>query len=53
MTNKELIMRHRTLTTALLVSILMLASAGPANALFDIGGVQPTLMVYTMAYTDG
>ena len=32
-------MRHRTLTTALLVSILMLASAGPANALFDIGGV--------------
>ena len=38
-TNKELIMRHRTLTTALLVSILMLASAGPANALFDIGGV--------------
>ena len=38
-TPKELIMRHRTLTTALLVSILMLASAGPANALFDIGGV--------------
>ena len=32
-------MRHRTLTTALLVSILMLASAGPANAFFDIGGV--------------
>ena len=32
-------MRHRTLTTALLVSVLMLASAGPANALFDIGGV--------------
>ena len=32
-------MRHRTLTTVLLVSILMLASAGPANALFDIGGV--------------
>ena len=39
MTNKELIMRHRSLTTALLVSVLMLASAGPANALFDIGGV--------------
>ena len=32
-------MRHRTLTTVLLVSVLMLASAGPANALFDIGGV--------------
>ena len=32
-------MRHRSLTTVLLVSILMLASAGPANALFDIGGV--------------
>ena len=32
-------MRHRSLTTALLVSVLMLASAGPANALFDIGGV--------------
>ena len=32
-------MRHRTLTTALLVSILMLASASPANAFFDIGGV--------------
>ena len=32
-------MRHRTLTTALLVLVLMLASAGPANALFDIGGV--------------
>ena len=31
-------MRHRTLATALLVSTLMLASAGPANALFDIGG---------------
>ena len=39
MTNKELIMRHRSLTTALLVLVLMLASAGPANALFDIGGV--------------
>ena len=38
-TPKELIMRHRTLTTVLLVSILMLASAGPANALFGIGGV--------------
>ena len=25
-------MRHRSLTTALLVSVLMLASAGPANA---------------------
>ena len=32
-------MRHRSLTTVLLVSILMLTSAGPANALFDIGGV--------------
>ena len=32
-------MRHRSLTTVLLVSVLMLASAGPANALFDIGGV--------------
>ena len=32
-------MRHRSLTTALLVLVLMLASAGPANALFDIGGV--------------
>ena len=41
MTNKEFIMRHRSLTTALLVSVLMLASAGPANALFDIGGRDP------------
>ena len=32
-------MRHRTLTTAFLVALLMLTSAGPANALFDIGGV--------------
>ena len=40
MTNKEqLIMRHRSLTTTLLVLVLMLASAGPANAFFDIGGV--------------
>ena len=33
MTNKELIMRHRSLTTTLLVSILMLASAGPAKSM--------------------
>ena len=32
-------MQIRTITTALLVSILMLTSATPANALFDIGGV--------------
>ena len=32
-------MRHRSLTTVLLVSVLMLATASPANALFDIGGV--------------
>ena len=32
-------MQIRTLTTVLLVSVLMLATASPANALFDIGGV--------------
>ena len=31
-------MRHRSLTTAFLVALLMLTSAGPANAFFDIGG---------------
>ena len=25
----------------------------PSNAVFDYSEVQPTLMVYTMAYTDG
>ena len=43
-------MRHRSLTTVLLVSILMLASAGPANAFFDIGGViQRTQMIVNQA----
>ena len=32
-------MRHRSLTTAFLVALLMLTSVAPANAFFDIGGV--------------
>ena len=43
-------MRHRSLTTVLLVSILMLASAGPANAFFDIGGaIQRAQMIVNQA----
>ena len=43
-------MRHRTLTTVLLVSILMLASAAPANAFFDIGGaIQRAQMIVNQA----
>ena len=43
-------MRHRSLTTVLLVSILMLASAGPANTFFDIGGaIQRAQMIVNQA----
>ena len=43
-------MQIRTLTTALLVLVLMLASAGPANALFDIGGaIQRAQMIVNQA----
>ena len=43
-------MRHRSLTTVLLVSVLMLATAGPANALFDIGGaIQRAQMIVNQA----
>ena len=43
-------MRHRTLTTAFLVALLMLTSAGPANAFFDIGGaIQRAQMIVNQA----
>ena len=41
---------HRSLTTVLLVSVLMLATAGPANAFFDIGGaIQRAQMIVNQA----
>ena len=46
-------MQIRTLTTVLLVSVLMLATASPANALFDIGGVRSPLIGNTFLTPDG
>ena len=43
-------MQIRTLTTVLLVSVLMLATASPANAFFDIGGaIQRAQMIVNQA----
>ena len=46
MTPKEPVMRHRSLPAVLLILILMLAGAGPADAFFDISGaVQRAQMI--------
>ena len=43
-------MRHRSLTTAFLVALLMLTSVAPANAFFDIGGaIQRAQMIVNQA----
>ena len=46
MTPREPVMRHRSLPAVLLILILMLAGAGPADAFFDISGaVQRAQMI--------